>query len=192
MRALYALQQHVALCGIECKALLIVTGLFVVGLASTQLRADPLPYDEAFYAAPVTFVHHHALAQERPAQAAADPDSARSGIATPAEIASADAPSAAAERSGHSREALRMNLNRAGARLLTQLPGIGPKKAEAVVAYREAHGAFASVADLQQVRGIGPKTVEKLAPLLFVEAPAPPPDSAAPGEAAPDNQLASN
>ena len=85
-----------------------------------------------------------------------------------------------------------MNLNRANARLLTRLPGIGPKKAEAVVAYREAHGAFASVADLQQVRGIGPKTVEKLAPMLFVETPASPSDGAVPGAAAPKDQLASN
>ena len=94
MRALYSLQQHVALCGIECKALLIVTGLFAVGLASTQLRADPLPYDEAFYAAqdvapvvaaPVSSAHHHALEQERPAQAAADPDSSRASTAASAD-----------------------------------------------------------------------------------------------------------
>lgn len=42
---------------------------------------------------------------------------------------------------------------------LQRLPGIGPARAAAIVADREAHGAFPDVAALDRVRGIGPATV---------------------------------
>ena len=48
----------------------------------------------------------------------------------------------------------RIDLNTADARELTLLPGVGPVTAEAIVAYREAHGPFLSLADLQLVPGI--------------------------------------
>lgn len=56
----------------------------------------------------------------------------------------------------------KVNINTADASLLQTLSGIGIKKAEAIIAYREEHGPFASVDDLQEVSGIGEKTVEKL------------------------------
>ncbi len=43
-----------------------------------------------------------------------------------------------------------------------QLPGVGPKTAENIFAYREQLGGFHSVDQLDEVRGIGPKTLEKL------------------------------
>ena len=39
--------------------------------------------------------------------------------------------------------------------------GIGIKKAEAIVTYRKEHGKFKNLEDLQMVKGIGTKTVEK-------------------------------
>ncbi|MBD3304871.1 helix-hairpin-helix domain-containing protein [candidate division KSB3 bacterium] len=45
---------------------------------------------------------------------------------------------------------------------LQLLPGIGPVLATRIIAYREQHGAFTSLRALQQVHGIGPKTLEKL------------------------------
>jgi competence protein ComEA helix-hairpin-helix repeat region len=56
----------------------------------------------------------------------------------------------------------KINVNTASADALAEiLTGIGPKKAEAIVAYREANGPFKSVDDLLQVKGIGPATLEK-------------------------------
>lgn len=51
----------------------------------------------------------------------------------------------------------RININTADAKVLSELKGIGEKKAEAIVAYREKHGKFASVDELTQVKGITPK-----------------------------------
>jgi competence protein ComEA len=64
-----------------------------------------------------------------------------------------------------------IDLNSAGAELLEELPGIGPAKARAILALREELGAFDSVGDLQRVRGIGPRTVERLRDLVIVGPP---------------------
>jgi len=60
-----------------------------------------------------------------------------------------------------------IDLNRATAEQLETLPGIGPKYADAIVSYRQHH-PFASVDDLQNVRGIGAKRLEDLRPLVTV------------------------
>jgi competence protein ComEA len=55
-----------------------------------------------------------------------------------------------------------VDINTADAKTLEQgLEGIGPKKAAAIVEYREKHGLFKSLSDLEQVYGIGKKTVER-------------------------------
>jgi competence protein ComEA len=55
-----------------------------------------------------------------------------------------------------------VNINTAdAATMAARLNGVGESKAEAIVAYREEHGAFKSVDQLAQVKGIGLKTVEK-------------------------------
>ncbi len=63
--------------------------------------------------------------------------------------------------SGAAADAGKINVNSASVEELTSLPGIGPSKAAAIVAEREKK-PFASVADLERVRGIGVKTVEDL------------------------------
>jgi len=57
---------------------------------------------------------------------------------------------------------LPVDLNQASAHELEALPGIGPVRAAAIVAHREAWGAFSSPAELERVSGIGPKTVAGL------------------------------
>ena len=60
----------------------------------------------------------------------------------------------------------KVNINTATATQLTALHGIGPKKAELIVAHREANGWFGSPEDLQEIKGFGPKTVEKFKPVI--------------------------
>ena len=55
-----------------------------------------------------------------------------------------------------------VNINTADAATIDRvLVNVGPTKAEAIVAYRKAHGPFRSAEQLAQVDGIGLKTVEK-------------------------------
>ncbi|MDX1471831.1 MAG: helix-hairpin-helix domain-containing protein [Flavobacteriaceae bacterium] len=55
-----------------------------------------------------------------------------------------------------------VNINSASAEELAKvLKGIGMKKAEAIIAYREKFGPFKSANELTAVKGIGEKTVEK-------------------------------
>lgn len=55
-----------------------------------------------------------------------------------------------------------VNINTADAKALeTALVGVGPKVAKAIVDYRTKNGAYKSVEDLEKVKGIGPKLVEK-------------------------------
>lgn len=63
-----------------------------------------------------------------------------------------------------------VNINTADGGALDSLPGIGPAKAQAIIAYRQAHGPFARVEDLRQVPGIGPKLLERLRGQVTVEA----------------------
>ena len=55
-----------------------------------------------------------------------------------------------------------INVNTADVYDLQRLPGIGEKRAGDIIAYREEHGPFQTLDDLQQVSGIGPATVESL------------------------------
>lgn len=57
--------------------------------------------------------------------------------------------------------AMAVNVNTADAQQLADLlSGVGPAKAQAIIEYREQHGEFKSLADLQKVQGIGPRTIE--------------------------------
>ncbi|TWT26205.1 helix-hairpin-helix domain-containing protein [Planomicrobium sp. CPCC 101110] len=61
-----------------------------------------------------------------------------------------------------------VNLNTATEEELMTLPGIGPSKAAAIIAYRTDTGTFQKVEDLKEVSGIGDKTFEQLAELIKV------------------------
>mgnify|MGYP001499974248 CR=1 FL=1 len=61
--------------------------------------------------------------------------------------------------------------NRAGWIEYAMLPGIGEKTARAIVAWRSEHGPLVSVDQLEQVRGIGPLTMERVRPFLVIDEP---------------------
>ncbi|MDT8406168.1 MAG: helix-hairpin-helix domain-containing protein [Methylococcales bacterium] len=59
--------------------------------------------------------------------------------------------------------AVPVNVNKESAEKIAEsLKGVGLKKAEAIVKYRQEHGAFKSADDLTHVSGIGAKTVETI------------------------------
>lgn len=67
-----------------------------------------------------------------------------------------------------------VDINTASAEQLAQsLKGVGPAKAESIVAYRETHGPFQSVDQLVEVKGIGASTVNKNRELIMVGSPTP-------------------
>ena len=62
----------------------------------------------------------------------------------------------------------RIELNLADEEQLQQLPGIGPTLSAAIVSWREEHGGFRSVEELQNVPGIGAKTLAGLRDYVYV------------------------
>jgi comEA protein len=62
----------------------------------------------------------------------------------------------------------RIDINKACLEELVLLPGIGPKKAAAVIEWRSSKGPFKSIEGLLDVKGIGPGTLERLRPYVCV------------------------
>lgn len=74
------------------------------------------------------------------------------------------APSAAP--AGEGSLASRIDLNTASRVELESLPGIGPALAKRIIENRAQFGRFATVESLTRVKGIGPRTLERLRPLV--------------------------
>ena len=55
-----------------------------------------------------------------------------------------------------------VNLNTADAKVLSTLKGIGPKRAQAIIEYREKNGKFNGLDDLTKIKGITPESLAKL------------------------------
>ena len=66
-----------------------------------------------------------------------------------------------------------VNLNTASKAELEAVKGIGPKKADAIIEYRTKNGSFKTVDDLKNVKGFGDKSVAKMRSELAVDGAAP-------------------
>jgi hypothetical protein len=80
----------------------------------------------------------------------------------------ASAPASATSGTNQTKSAL-VNLNTATEADFQTISGIGQKRAQDIIAYREANGRFKSVDDLKNVSGIGAKTLEKLKEYVTVD-----------------------
>lgn len=63
---------------------------------------------------------------------------------------------------------LLVNINTADAKELDELPGVGPSTAKSIVEHRRHRGSFKSVSELEEVKGIGPKMLDKMRPFATV------------------------
>ncbi len=61
----------------------------------------------------------------------------------------------------------RIDLDRADVTEITRLPRVGPALAQRIVAWREQHGPFGSLARFDSVPGVGPRLVESLRPYVL-------------------------
>ncbi len=62
----------------------------------------------------------------------------------------------------------KIDINTADKEKLAQIPGIGPKKAEAIEKYLKDHGNLKSLDELLNVKGIGPKILAKITPYITI------------------------
>jgi competence protein ComEA len=62
----------------------------------------------------------------------------------------------------------KININKADAKALTNLKGIGKDRADKIIEYREKNGPFEKIEDLMKVKGIGKKIFEQNKNVLSV------------------------
>ncbi|WP_018923692.1 ComEA family DNA-binding protein [Salsuginibacillus kocurii] len=62
----------------------------------------------------------------------------------------------------------KLRINSAEQTELETLPGIGPQKAQAILEFREEHGPFEKVEELEEVNGIGPASLEQISELIEI------------------------
>ena len=171
MHRLYALQQRLAITSAEAATLTLFFGLMLAGWTVRYAHSQAVPpfdyaaldatFDERSAAsrAGETAPNEEHVASAGPTASVADEGRVvGEGYAAKEERVRPAAPGALTPGS--------IDLNTAPPRALEALPGVGPAIAARIVDYRERHGGFREPAEITAVRGIGPKTYEKLAPFI--------------------------
>jgi len=163
--------------------LLVVAGRTLADAGTATSQPAPLVPERA--AAAPKLVVHVAGAVRRPGlyrlaegKRVADAVARAGGATAPADTAAinlaaplADGmqvlmPSRVAGATGSAAAAGRVSLNAASVAELDELPGVGPVTAQKIVDFRTAHGGFRSVEDLDSIPGIGPARIEQLRELV--------------------------
>ncbi len=192
---LYSLQTRAGLTGTEGRAAVLLVLALAGGLAAQRWQAAATPVAPDFYAAadaaflaadrpeasgasPVHLASARTALGDAPEDSTATDTTAAEALGeTPdpaafAEDASseADAVVASSARRSSARKPppVRTNINTATAEQLQRLPRIGPALAGRIIEYRRVHGRFGSAGELTEVRGIGDKTMERLAPWVHI------------------------
>lgn len=67
-----------------------------------------------------------------------------------------------------SKEDGKIRINTAAKEQLEKITGIGSRKAESILKYREEHGPFQKIEDLLEIDGIGTKSLEKIKDQIII------------------------
>ncbi len=84
-------------------------------------------------------------------------------------VKESELPSVSPSSSPEETEGEMIDLNTATQQQLDQLPGIGEKRAAAIIAYREEHGPFTKIEQIMNVPGIGTGIFNNIKPYITVE-----------------------
>jgi competence protein ComEA len=138
---LYRLQQRLSITRQEGLAVIVLTLLFLTGLGVRHVQEQQVP--------PVQVDSLVARTG-----ATGRPDSAATAADDGPETPTPENP---------------VSLNEAPPERLQALDGIGPALSDRIVTYRSTQRPFQRVRELQRVRGIGPKTLAALRPVVTVD-----------------------
>ena len=145
-----------------------VIGFFALAFVGSGAAADLMPGRAGTYLGPPTI----------PSAAPSSSASASSTVPivqAPLPVSSGQTPSVDAGAPSPSTSAVtadgKVILNLATEDDLRKLPGVGPKKAQAIIALRSKLGKFSRPEDLLRVKGIGRKKLAKLRPRLLIDPP---------------------
>ncbi len=180
MHRIYRLQQRLSITSIEATAILVLCGALTVGFGVRQLQGQPTePATDLFSEVDAQWAERDSLASAEDADTATPVRFATRIVPADSVVIPtsgyADAPPRRRTRRSRTRtrssanNPVRMNLNTADVELLQRLPRIGPALAGRIIAYRRDRGPFTSINQVVNVRGIGEKTLEKMAPWIYVE-----------------------
>ena len=152
----------------------VVVGLVVLGWIGRTAAAGPSSVMS------IASTERDASAVTPPAQTIVSPDAGAIPLVAAAAAAAAPPPSIGVGLSAGATGATRgrasatepVYLNHASVDELRRLPGVGPKRAEAILVLRQRLGRFQRVEDLLRVKGVGRGAVKKWRPLVRLDAPA--------------------
>jgi competence protein ComEA len=167
MHRLYAVQQRLAITSAEASALLFVSAVLLLGLGVRHLQSQSVAFEADYY----TELNEAFAERTESLRASASPPPEKENAEAQVQAVPVATEARPVSRRAAASEPVRMNLNTASEQTLQRLPGVGPAIAARIADYRNAYGGFREPREVMRVKGIGPKTFEKMAPYLFVTAP---------------------